>query len=145
MSIIGLLNFWSFSIIYILVHNILKAVNILQGRVLEERATASQRTAPSDNNSYVTIRVLKELMRKVESNINANINQMVGGIKEDVSEINVQLERLNESSEEMQERLSSVEDKVVKVDELGEEVKKLRKLLETSLSDKNLEACLSKK
>ena len=51
-------------------------------------------------------------MSRVTSNINAQMERMLGGIREDVSKIKEQLEKYNQNQEEVEERISNVEDKV---------------------------------
>ena len=91
------------------------------------------------------IRLLREMMVSMQTNINSKIDTMVGDIKEDVGQIKSQLEKYNGRFEEVQERIGSVEDKMESLECVGEEFNVFKKEWDSTLSQVNLEACRARK
>ena len=75
----------------------------------------------------VSYRLMKNLITKVESSMKAEFSKAVGEIREDVSELKVQIEKYNGSFTEMQERLSGVEDKVEQLDTVKTDIADFKK------------------
>ena len=102
-----------------------------------------------DNNSSLTIGLMKHFIEKMEknitSNINATIDRKVGGVKDEISEMKVQMERSNGFYEEMQNRISTVEDQVHDLNNLGDEMENMRTIWNEAISEANLEACRARK
>ena len=102
-----------------------------------------------DNNSSLTIGLLKHFIEKMEknitSNINATIDRKVGGIKDEITEMKVQMEKSNGIYEEMQTRISSVEDQVKDLNKIGDEVSKMKAVWNEAITEANIEACRARK
>ena len=131
-----------------------------------ERSTTSPTTPPNknmeeekleeelnlddmDDSSGLNIGLMKQFIKIMEKNITRNINAQidikVGGIKEDISEIKVQMEKSNGKFEEMQSRISTVEDKVNNLEQLGEEIDTIKTEWDDVLEEINIEACRARK
>ena len=81
----------------------------------------------------------------MQESINQRMDRMVKDIRSDVSEIKAQIERYNDGMEEMQVRISNVEDQVENFQEVATEVNELRELLDNTLSTVNAEANRARK
>ena len=95
--------------------------------------------------SSISYRLVKNLITKVESSIKAELYKAVGEIREDVSGIKVQLEQYNESLTEVKERISCVEDKVEKLQDVGKNLDEFKKQWEGTLTQVNMDACRLRK
>ena len=93
----------------------------------------------------VSYRLMKQLITKVENNLTTKFNKAVGEIKDEVSEIKNHLGRYCESFTEVQERLSSVEDKVGTIDTVKTEFNTFKQAWEEQLTQVNLDACRARK
>ena len=93
----------------------------------------------------VSINLLKELMSRVTANINGQMERMLGGIREDVSQIKEQLEKYNQNQEEVEERISNVEDKVEAFQEVGKNLDAFKEEFKQAISEINIEACPARK
>ena len=99
----------------------------------------------SESPGSVSINLLKERMSRVTSNINGQMERMLGGIREDVSQIKEQLEKYNQNQEEFEERISNVEDKVEAFQEVGKNLDTLKVELKQAISEINFESCRARK
>ena len=93
----------------------------------------------------VSYRLMKNLITKVESSMKAEFSKAVGEIREDVSELKVQIEKYNGSFTEMQERLSGVEDKVEQIDTVKTDIADFKKEWQCVMTQVNLDACKIRK
>ena len=102
-----------------------------------------------ENSSPLTIGLMKHFIKEMEKNITKNINaqidKKVDSIKEDIGGIKSQLDRSNGIFEEMQTRISNVEDKVQDLNKIELEIVKIRKEWEEALTQINKEACRARK
>ena len=102
-----------------------------------------------DNNSRLTIGLLKHFIEKMEKNITTNINatidRKVGGIKDEIGELKVQMEKSNGNFEEMQTRISNVEDQVHNLEGIGEVVEIMKTEFDEAVNEINKEACRARK
>ena len=102
-------------------------------------------TPKSDQNSPLTIGLMKELINKLESNINARIDSKIDEVKEDVGQLNTQVEKFGDNFDDMQQRISNVEDKVEDVTKVGTELKSFRTDWDKAISQINLDASRARK
>ena len=102
-----------------------------------------------ENNSPLTIGLMKHFIEKmgksITKSINAQIDMKVDSIKEDIGGIKNQLDRSNGIFEEMQNRISSVEDKVHDLNKVELEIVKIRSEWEEALTQINKDACRARK
>ena len=102
----------------------------------------SEGTPPLTNpNSQLTIGVSKELMNKLESNINARIDRKIDEVKSDIGQIKPQLERMNDNFDDIDTRISNVEDRVEDFTQVTSDLNKFKEQWNTILSEIDKEAC----
>ena len=119
--------------------------NSQQTQTMASNNVGNNDTADTEQDSATQFRLLRELITKVESSINNKLDMAVGEIRDDVSQIKVQLDNYNDSLTEVQERISSVEDKVEKLDGVGTELSKFKADWDTKLTEIDKEACRARK
>ena len=98
-----------------------------------------------DNNCPLTVGHLREFMNRMEANYNSRLDKKVESIREDISQIKVQMDRSGEQFEEFHTRLSTVEDQTGKIDEIEIDLQSFRELWEESLTEINKDACRARK
>ena len=84
-------------------------------------------------------------MSTVTKNIKTEVESMIVGIRTDIGQIKSQFEKYNDNMEEFQTRLSSVEDKMVTVQDVGKDLTTFKKENKHTLSEIELEACRARK
>ena len=84
-------------------------------------------------------------MSTVTKNIKTEVESMIVGIRTDIGQIKSQFEKYNDNMEEFQTRLSSVEDKMVTVQDVGKDLTTFKKEIKHTLSEIELEACRARK
>ena len=94
-----------------------------------------------DPSQALIVGILKDMISKLETNINTKLDRTVNEIREDVIQIKTHIERYNESMEEVQARISDTEDKVEKMSEVIEEIYDFKTEWEKRLKEIDRDAC----
>ena len=109
----------------------------------DAEATSSNENMEIDNS--VTWERIQDLIFGMKDNINENTNAAIGDIKSDVTQIKSQIERYNETMEEVQGRISIVEDRMVGYEDLKQEISHLKRANQGYEKEKQMEACRARR
>ena len=120
-------------------------VSNLTENLLQDPDSDNSQQGDHEPQGSVSVKLIRQIMKEMESNINARIDRKVDEVKEEVGQLRTQVEKSNDRFDDMQDRISNVEDQVNSLVEVKDEVVALREEWQTFLTEADKEACRARK
>ena len=118
--------------------------NLTQSLLRDPESDNSEQEEQGTQGS-VSVSLIRQIMKEMETNINARIDRKVDEVKAEVGQLKTHVEKSNERFDDMQDRISKVEEQVNSLEDVKDDVASLREEWQSYLTEADKDACRARK